>query len=322
MVIKYGGLMSLLSIDLNDLYLFAQIVEYRSLTAAGEVLGISKSSLSRRISLLEAQFGIRLLHRTSRRLKPTDVGLALYEHCRAIIAEAEAGEAAVHRHLTEPSGLVHISLPVVCMEIKANLQTELLPQFMLRYPKIRLAISVSDRRIDLIEDDVDIAIVEQDVRQPSSSSIAQVALGGLRWGFVAAPGYLAQRETPGGPDKLGRAEMLLYTVTKEQVTELQLNGPGGATAIVAINARLQSGSISLLKKAVVGGLGIACLPLQSCRKEIDAGCLCVVMPDWSLQRERLVMRFLTRRSLMPAVGATIDAMKVEIPQILKQNGYF
>jgi DNA-binding transcriptional LysR family regulator len=306
--------------DLNDLYLFAQVVEYKSFTSAGEILGIPKSRLSRRIAQLEDQFGIRLLHRTSRRLRPTDVGLSLYEHCRAMIAEAQAGEAVVHRHLIEPAGLVRISLPVVLTEIATSLQTMLSPQFMCRYPKIRIAISVSNRWIDLIEDNFDIAIMEHDERQ-YSSSVVQVGLGTLRWGLVATPEYLAQREAFDCPDALSRADMLIYDVAPEQNTELHLEGSGNSTTTVTVNARLQSSSILLLKKAAIGGLGIACLPLRVCKEEIDAGSLCVVLPDWSPKKERLVMRFLTRRGLMPAVRTTIDSLKEDIPQILTEHGY-
>ena len=105
------------SSDLNDLYLFAQVIEHHGFTAAGEALGVSKSHISRRITDLEANLGVRLLQRTSRRLSLTDAGQELYAHCRAMISEAQAGEEAVRRRTAEPTGLVRASMPVAITDI-------------------------------------------------------------------------------------------------------------------------------------------------------------------------------------------------------------
>ncbi|MFB9125892.1 LysR family transcriptional regulator, partial [Paraburkholderia dipogonis] len=113
--------------DLNDLYFFAQVVEHRGFTAAGEALGVSKSHLSRRVTELEGRLGVRVLQRTSRRLSLTDAGQELYVHCRAMISEARAGEDSVRRRTAEPTGLVRISMPVALTDV---VLAKLLPSFM------------------------------------------------------------------------------------------------------------------------------------------------------------------------------------------------
>ncbi|KPD19927.1 LysR substrate-binding domain-containing protein [Paraburkholderia nemoris] len=304
--------MNPVSSDLNDLYLFAQVIEHHGFTAAGEALGVSKSHISRRITDLEAKLGVRLLHRTSRRLSLTDAGEELYAHCRAMIAEAQAGEEAVRRRTAEPSGLVRASMSVAITDI---VLARLLPRFMLRYPKVRLAIEASNRQVDLLEEHVDVVIrgLGFDVEL---SSLVQAPLGTVRWGLVASPVYLAETGTIGKPDALPRDDLLIYESISRPVSVLRLIDANGDASTQTIQPRLQSDNIAALKEAALAGMGIASLPLYACTREIERGTLSLVLPEFRSREGRLAVLFPTRRGMMPAVRAFVDFLKDELPPLL------
>ena len=300
------------SSDLNDLYLFAQVIEHHGFTAAGEALGVSKSHISRRITDLEAHLGVRLLHRNSRRLSLTDAGEELYAHCRAMIAEAQAGEDAVRRRTAEPSGLVRASMSVAITDV---VLARLLPRFMLRYPKVRLAIEASNRQVDLLEEHVDVVIrgLGLDVEL---SSLVQAPLGTARWGLVASPLYLARTGMIDEPDALPHDDLLIYESISRPVTVLRLIGANGDVSIQTIQPRLQSDNIAALKEAALAGMGIASLPLYACTREIERGTLSLVLPEFRSREGRLAVLFPTRRGMMPAVRAFVDFLKDELPPLL------
>ncbi|WP_179403923.1 LysR substrate-binding domain-containing protein [Burkholderia guangdongensis] len=304
--------MNPVSVDLNDLYLFAQVIEHHGFTAAAEVLGVSKSHLSRRITDLEAQLGIRLLQRTSRRLSLTDAGEALHAHCRAMIAEALAGEEAVRRRSAEPTGLVRASMPVALTDVVLS---RLLPRFMLRYPKVRLAIEASNRQVDLVEEHVDV-VVRGLSAEMESSSLVQAPLATARWGLVASPVYLAQTGAIDEPDALPGGDLLIYASMNEPAATLRLIGAHGDVIARTIQPRLRSDNIATLKEAALAGMGIASLPLYACTHEIEKGTLCVVLPEWRARDGRLAVLFPTRRGMMPAVRALVDFLKDELPPLL------
>lgn len=304
--------MTPLSLDLNDLYLFAQVVECNGFTAAGRLLGIPKSRISRRISQLEASLGVRLLQRTSRRLNLTDAGQELYLHCRAMVAEAQAGAEAVLKRLSEPSGQVRASLPSAITDI---VLADLLPRFMLQYPKVQLRIQATNRQVDLIEENFDI-VVRGVTGSLESSSLVQVRLCTASWCLVASPAYLAQSGPVDGVDRLLELDLLLHASINEARPVLRLIGPDGEATETPVRARLQSDNTLVLKQAALAGTGIASLPLYACSKELKSGTLQVVLPDWRPKEGQLMMLFPTRRGLIPAVRALIDFLKTELPPLV------
>ncbi|NTX29894.1 LysR family transcriptional regulator [Burkholderia pyrrocinia] len=302
------------SSDLNDLYLFAKVIEHRGFTAAGDALGVSKSHISRRITDLEARLGTRLLQRTSRKLSLTDAGEALYVHCRAMIDEALAGEEAVRRRTAEPSGLVRASMPIAITDI---VLAGLLPRFMARYPKVRLALQASHRQVDLVDEHIDVVVrgLGFDVE---SSSLVQVPLCTARWGLVASPAYLAQRAPIDMPDALPEDDFLIHAPIGDPAAALRLIGADADADVVTrtIRPRVQSDNVATLKEAALAGMGIASLPLYACRAELASGTLRVVLPAWRSREGRLALLFPTRRGMMPAVRALVDFLKEELPPLL------
>ena len=145
--------------DLNDLKFYAAVVANGGFSAASRALAIPKSRISRRVAALEGQLGVRLLERSSRRFSVTEVGQDVYRHARAALSEAEAIEDVAARLKAEPHGLVRLSCPLGADRILA---TEL-SRFLARYPRLRVQVIVSNRRVDLIEEGVDVAPLPPDL---------------------------------------------------------------------------------------------------------------------------------------------------------------
>src|ERR1700731_2669622 len=140
--------------DLNDYALFAEVVTHGGFAAAGRALRAPKSTLSRRIAALEARLGVRLIERSTRRFRVTEIGQAFYERCRAIMLEAEQAEAVVAQAQAEPHGRVRFSCPTGLVETLSPS----LPAFLARYPKVRLQVVTIDRGVDLIAERIDVAL--------------------------------------------------------------------------------------------------------------------------------------------------------------------
>src|SRR4051812_23511468 len=184
--------------DLNDLAIFAKVVEYGGFSAAGRQLGLPKSRLSRRISQLEERLGVRLLQRTSRRLTVTSVGKLFYEPCQAVVAMGEAAREVIQQAVSQPQGLLRVSCPITLGQFWL---TPLLPAFMKAFPRVRLELIVTNRRIDPVEEQVDVILR---VRRPpfDDSSLVVRRLGHTMDMLVASPTLLAGNSGLNGPQDL------------------------------------------------------------------------------------------------------------------------
>jgi len=140
--------------DMNELFFFAEVVAHGGFAAAGRALRQPKSKLSRHVAQLERRLGVRLIERSSRRFRVTEIGRAYYDHCRNALTEIERGEKAVAAAQIEPAGVVRFSCPTGLME----LIDDILPAFMAQYPKVRIQIIAANRPVDLIREAIDVAL--------------------------------------------------------------------------------------------------------------------------------------------------------------------
>ncbi|MBL0594277.1 LysR family transcriptional regulator [Aeromonas veronii] len=308
--------MTPLELDLNDLYLFTHVVQRQGFTAAARALGVPKSRISRRIRLLEERLDTRLLQRTSRQLSLTDAGEVLYRHCQAMLAEAQAGEAAVRQRQQDPSGLVRISVPIT---IADALLARLLPAFMAQYPKVRLAVQASNRQVDLLEEGLDVVIRGVAFEQPPSS-LVQVPLCTVQWGVLVTPAWLSRHNALAHPSQLEGEDALLFSSLERQADLLRLRHDSGESVEVAVNVLLRSDNVQTLKQAALAGLGMVGLPLYACVNELADGQLQQLLPEWRPKDGKLVMLYPARRGLSPAVRALIDFIKAQLPALLAEVG--
>lgn len=286
--------------DLNDLYYFVQVVEHQGFAPAGRALGLPKSRLSRRIALLEERLGVRLIQRSTRRFSVTEIGQTFYSHCKAMLVEAEAAEEAIEVTRSQPHGVIRASCPVALLDTRVG---RMIADFMTMHP-VSVHLEATDRRVDVIEEGVDVAIR---VRPPplEDSDLVLRVLTEFSQCMVASPSLLERHGKPQGPTDLSRfPSMALGAPQAEHVWNLY--GPDGAHAAVYHHPRLITRGMFTLRDAAVAGVGVVQLPTMVTREQVTRGELVPVIPDWRPRREIVHAVFPSRRGLLPAVRAFIN----------------
>jgi DNA-binding transcriptional LysR family regulator len=300
--------------DLNDLYYFAVVVEHGGFAAAERALGIPKSRLSRRISQLETDMGVRLLQRSTRRFAVTDVGQGVYRHAQTMLAEAQAAREVVDRLSAQPRGVVRVSVPVSLaqQEIPA-----FLPDFLALYPEVRVQLLVSNRRFDLINEGVDVALRVR-AKLEDDGNLVLRTFGPIQSLLVASPKYLDGMGRPQRPSDI--AEHVTLSMNEEENAQRwQLHGPGDVVETVELRPRVAGFDFPLLRSLARRGVGITLLPENLCAELVRAGELEVVLPGWRLPEGICHAVFASRRGLLPAVRVFIDFLAERLPPMLESG---
>jgi len=293
--------------DLNDLYYYSIVVEKGGFAAAGRALDIPKSRLSRRIAQLEERLGVRLIQRSTRRFAVTDAGQRFYRHCQTVIAEAKAAEDSVAELATEPRGLVRVSCPV---SITQNVMTSILPEFGEKFPKVRVLLMSTNRRVDLINEGVDIALRVR-FKLDTDAELVVRTFGLSHSLLVASPKYLAEHGRASEPEELKRYDTISISELENQSWEL--SGTDGRKFAFEHQPRLMCGDFPLAVESAVHGLGVALLPASVCARAVAAGELEVLLPQWSPPDGIVHCVYASRRGLLPAVRALIDWLVEKMP---------
>jgi DNA-binding transcriptional LysR family regulator len=297
--------------DLNDLTLFAAVVSNGGISAASRALHTPKSRVSRRVAALEAQLGVRLVERSTRHFKVTEVGQDVYRHARAALSEADAIDEAILRMRSEPQGMVKVACPAGVDRVLAAA----LPGFLARYPKIRVQVMVSNQRVDLIEDGVDVAIrgkekLDGDLEFPIRT------IGSARSVLVASPNFVAMNGAPKTPRDIPRFPTISHTdFTNPELWSLVSSA--GESVEIAHEPRLSASTYPVIQQAAIEGVGLALLPELALSESTKDGRLVRILPDWASPERRLHMVFTSRRGILPSVRAFIDfaaeALNTKLP---------
>jgi DNA-binding transcriptional LysR family regulator len=288
--------------DLNDMVFFAEVAERGGFAAASRALGIPKSRLSRRVADLEHRLGVQLMQRSTRRLSLTPAGEIYLRHSAAMRDAAQAAAEAVAQVQTEPSGMVRLSCPI---SIAHSGLGRLLPQFMERYPAVRIDLRVMNRPVDLIEEGIDIALRVRPVIEDSTTLVAKV-LGTSRAVLVMRPDLLEKQGPVKTPADLARLQTAAMSVNSEGRSEWRLEGPNGEIQVHVHTPRYVADDLATLQLAVLEGAGATLLPGYMCRGDVEAGRLARVLPEWGPPAVIAHMVFPARRALVPAVRRLID----------------
>jgi DNA-binding transcriptional LysR family regulator len=280
-------------IDPSDLLLFARTVEYGSLSQAAERMQLPKSTVSRRLTQLEARLGERLLTRTTRKLVLTELGASLLEHARKVAEETEAAGALAQHRQQAPSGLLRVSMPA---DFANFYLAAMLPDFMAKYPAIKLELDLSPRRVDLIAENFDIAIRMGAL--PDDATLAARKVLVSNWALFASPSYTAVHGLPEHPDDLFRHELLSLRRMPNGLVRWPLTR-GKTTWERDLPVRLMANSPELLTKMAANGMGIATCTTQFAAPLVARGELVRVLPDWCFPSNNGWAVFPGRR-LMPA----------------------
>lgn len=304
-----------MDIEPNDLLLFARIVETGSFTQAALRVDLPKSTVSRRLALLEATLGERLLQRTTRKLMVTEFGASLLEHARKVADEVEAAGALAQHRQVAPSGRLRISMPG---DLANNLNmSDVMTRFLVKYPAVHLELDLSPRRVDLVAENFDIAIRMGDLPDDASLAARRVVVEKL--GLYAAPSYIALRGLPEQPDDLLGHDLLCI-----------LSRTGGAMPWTltrgktmwerGLQARLTANSPELLARMACKGVGIAASSDLFAGPHVAKGELVRVLPEWDLP-VAIGWAVFPGRRLMPAkTRVFLDMMEEMCCQQAQQAG--
>ena len=293
--------------DLNDLYYFSQVVEQGGFSAAGRHLGMPKSTISRRIADLEARLEVRLLQRSTRRITLTEIGEAFYQHCLAMVAEADAAFDMVEQRQTEPQGLLRVTCPVSLLNSQVS---GLAAEYLALYPKIRLHLTATNRPVHLINEGVDIALR---VRFPplEDEGLVMRKLADSAQLIVAAPALMDGVPALTDPDDI--ATMPFIDLARDANRHgWKLKGPNGDVRTLGFTPRFICDDLGALARSARAGIGIAQLPDFIVADDLASGKLIRLLPDWDLPTGIVHAVFPSRRGLSPAVRSFVDFLAQRI----------
>jgi DNA-binding transcriptional LysR family regulator len=297
-------------LDLNDFFYFVQVVDRGGFTAAGRTLRIPKSTLSHRIQQLETSLGVRLLNRTSRRFAMTDAGEEFYRHAVVMLGEAELAETAIRHRLREPTGTVRCTAAVATMQFAMR---DIVAEFLVRYPRVNVVAHATDRNVDIVGENYDVAIRSHTDPLPDSS-LVQRSLTPAPWFLFAGSAYLDANETPHTPQDL-RSHPSLFMMRTGVAPVWRLRHASKAKEVVMpLAPRLLSDDMIGLKRAAIAGLGIVALPGYVCRDEVRSGTLRRVLPTWLAGDSTITALIPYRQGLLPSVRVFLDHLAAEFPK--------
>lgn len=286
--------------DLNDILCFAAVVEHNGFSAAARAVNRPKSSISRHVDRLEARLGVRLLERSTRRVRLTEVGSEYYARCRAALDDLESADRNVAVHRSDPVGIVRVSCPT---GIARQVMPHILPGFLARYPEVRIQLQVTNRAVDLIQETIDVAIRARVEMQ--DESLAMRRLGASRLIFVASPSFIAAHAIPSDLVGIAKLPFLSFREQPERQT-WTVQGPDSASRTITFDPILWTSEFDVLIEAACAGTGVALLPAETVRKPVGEARLLRVLPEWHSEDVTIHLVFPTARGLRPAARVFID----------------
>ncbi|WP_071333559.1 LysR family transcriptional regulator [Burkholderia contaminans] len=272
---------------LNDMALFVEVVKAKGFRSAAETLRMPNSTLSRRISALERAIGLRLLHRTTRRIELTEAGQLYFERCKRIVDEARLAHEQLGGLLAEPTGVLRASFPV---DFAVTYLAPLIVEFSTRYPKLTFDFELTSRRVDLVSEPFDVAIR---LGESEDSQLIARRLATLGNYLYASPGYLARAGEPRTPDDLARHACL--SLARAGTWTLH---DGTHTVAVPVSSRFAGNSVGMLRRLATLDAGIIVLSEEIVADDLAAGRLRRVMPEW--EGEPIAVYAMTETRLLPA----------------------
>jgi DNA-binding transcriptional LysR family regulator len=285
-------------LDLNDIVVFARVVEAGSFTAAARLLGMPKTTVSRRIAALEREVGVRLIQRTTRSLNVTDAGRLYYEQSRQALRTIEDANLRLAEARGEPSGTIRISAPV---GFGGHFLAGAVFDFLAAYPKTKVELHLSDDTLNLVENRIDLAFrtgILQD------STLIARKLGSTHRILCASPDYLARHGVPDAPADLARHHCVIAGPSTG-MAHWVLNGPRGQET-VAVSGRFAANEMQAVIAAAIAGYGIAQLPYQVTEAAFIDGRLRRVLDDYTTPVGGLYAVYPSSRHVSPLVKEFIE----------------
>ncbi len=294
--------------DLDEISVFVHVVRDGSFTAAAKALDMPKSTVSRKISELEARVGARLLQRTTRSVSLTDIGQRYYEHAARVLAELEEAEQLVGRMQATPKGLLRITTPTTF-----SVLGPLLAEYLRLYPEVQLELFSTGRRVDLVEERFDLAL--RAGAAPDSTLVGR-KLGVVRRCVLGSPALVKRAGPLKHPSELERHDCLVFA--SEGATWALASG--AKVVEVNVRSRFVANDYDMLQTVTRSGFGFALLPEYQCLEDVASGRLARVLPGWSAREVPIYALYPSTRHLAPKVVALVELLRERLALTLAPPG--
>jgi len=294
-------------VDLNEVLVFARVIQAGSFTAAARMLGMPKSSVSKKVADLEARLGTRLLQRTTRRLGLTDAGRLYFERCARVVTEVEEADQAVLELQAAPRGLLRATVP-----LSFGVLGGIVASFLNEHPDVQVEIVCTDRTVDLVQDGFDLAVRASALQD---SSLVAKKLGTIKRVLVAAVGYLDPHGRPRTPEELAKHVCIAFgggSTPADWALEF-----GDKRKDVRVSPRYTVNDFELMLEAARAGVGIAWVLDFLAASEIRAGTLERVLPDWCSVQTPVHAVYPSARHLSPKVVRFVDHLREQFSRVAR-----
>ena len=288
----------------QEMRVFTAVVDAASFVAAGDALGMSKAAVSRYVSELEQRLGVRLMHRTTRKLSLTPEGDVFLGRCRDILASIDASEAEISTHRINVSGLLKVSVPV---SYGIKHLAPLWREFLDKHPQVTLDVQLADRVVDLVEEGFDLAV--RIARLPDSTLVSR-RLASTRLVLCAAPSYLKRRGTPAHPSELAKHDVVGYSLMA-MGDQWQFTGPEGPIS-VKVRPRMWSNNGHTCIAAAMQGVGIQLQPTFLVERQLSSGKLVEILPNYRSVELGIYAVYPSRKFVLPKVRALVEFLSAKL----------
>jgi DNA-binding transcriptional LysR family regulator len=297
----------------EDLQVYAQVVDSGTLVGAGRVLGLSPTLVSRRLARLERALGVRLLERTTRSLRVTDEGRTFYARCQRVLTDLDLAEEELQPAFSAVSGLVRLVLPTSMLPYGIM---DSLKDLLQAHPKLSVQIELTDHSVDLLGGGWDIAT---HIGTPNDSSHIGRRLGTVSPRLAAHPDYLAREGTPEHPSDLSNHQCIRMAIN-QAVTHWPIIDEDGTTHRVPVGGRLICHDIITLYSAVCAGMGIGYLPKAALRKAQQEGLLTEILPGCQIESASLYALVPAGRQGLPRIQVVVAWLADFLDQLDQEGG--
>ncbi|HWW05194.1 LysR family transcriptional regulator [Collimonas sp.] len=291
---------------LQSMRVFAKVVEQGSFVGAAQVLDMSNAVVTRLVADLENHLGIRLLHRSTRRMALTEPGQAYLERVRQILDEIDEAEAAASVLSSKPAGTLNIYSQIGFGQTQL---ARLLPLYSKQYPDVQLDVTLSDRTVDLIEEGFDVGVFS--VNQKFDASMVARQLGIAEVLLCASPAYIAEHGVPQVPEDLAQHSCLNFSL--EHLRHHWTFQSDQGTSIIPITSKVMSNNTDLLRHCLLAGMGIGMRTSYTLGDDMVAGRVVRVLPDYQINKVAVRLVYPSRRLLSAKVRSFVDFMMAQFP---------
>ncbi len=289
--------------------MFVSVVEQRGIRAAAERLGLAQSSVSRAVSAAETRLGVRLIERSTRAFRITEMGRLYYEQCRAALDRIAQADVLVQSRSNELAGSLRVSVPVL---LGHYLMSQVVPVFLSRHPKARVLLDASDRIVDLVPEGVDLVV--RLGSNAGASGLVTRLLARPAAGLYASAAYLGEHGVPRGPADLNGHRLL--TLGSAEVPSQWTLRRGAEHEQVRPVPVMHTNDMPTLLAAAAQGCGICMVPHFVCQRERLRDTLVQVLPDWETDAIEVRTLYPSRRSVTPLLRAFVDLLADTAAQAL------